>query len=250
MYMRDLWTTLARRWVLTLFCLAASGALVFLVAAKVPPTYESTADVVLVPPKSAEDPTANRYLSLSGLRQAVDVLTRSLGSDRTVSQIREKAPAGTFETAADFTTSAPIVIVTVKAPTADQAQELLDAVIAQVPVSLDALQKSVQIATKDQITPQVVAEDEKPLAVNKKQVRAIGAVLALALLASAMLVAAADNLLLRRKRARQEDGAVKDMVEAVTSRREFLPAVDLDWAGKPISTTPKKSDAGPVRSRR
>lgn len=250
MYMRDLWTTLARRWLLTLFCLAASGALVLVVATKVPPTYESTADVVLVPPKSAEDPTANRYLSLSGLRQAVDVLTRSLGSDRTVTQIRDRAPAGTFETAADFTTSAPIVIVTVEAPTADQAQRLLDAVIAQVPLSLNALQKSVQIETKDQITPQVVAEDEEPQAVNKKQVRAVGAVLALALLASAMLVAAADSLLLRRRRARQEDEAVKGMVEAVTSRRDFLSPVDLAHPAKPASTSPKKSDAGPVRSRR
>lgn len=234
MDMRDLWTTLARRWMLTLCCLAASAALVLVVVARVPPTYESSADVVLVPPRSAEDPTANRYLSLSGLRQAVDVLTRSLGSDRTVRQIRAQAPAGSFEVMADFTTSAPIVIVTSRAATAGQAQRLLDAVIAQVPLSLDALQRSVQIATKDQITPQVVAEDEQPRTVFKQQVRAIGAALAFALLATVMLVAAADNIASRRRR--REEPA-----------RGLVPRGRPGWTSTSTLARPEAYDADRVK---
>lgn len=223
MSMRDLWAAMARRWTLTLCCLAATAGLALFAASKVPPTYESTADVVLVPPKSTEDPTANRYLSLSGLRQAVDVLTRSLGSDSTEDQIKKAAPGGAFETTADFTTSAPILIITAKAPTARQAQELLNAVVAQVPVSLAELQRSVQIDTKHRITHQVVAEDEKPKAVNKKQVRVVGASIAFALLLSAMVIGAVDNVLQRRARAEDEAEAINDLVRSLNPQLELKP---------------------------
>ncbi|MCD9196884.1 Wzz/FepE/Etk N-terminal domain-containing protein [Aeromicrobium wangtongii] len=209
--MRDLWASVARRWILALFCVAATACFALFVASQSPPPYESSADVVLVPPRSTEDPTANRYLSLSGLRQAVDVLTRSLGSDATIAKIRRAAPHGTYEATADFTTSAPILIVTVTAPTSRQTQQLLDAVVAQVPISLHDLQQSLEIAEKSLITPQIVAQDDKPRAVTATRVRAVGASVALALLLSAVTIAAVDNVLLRRghggRRSRQAEAA-------------------------------------------
>jgi uncharacterized protein involved in exopolysaccharide biosynthesis len=203
MYMRDLWDSLARRWTLVAVCLLATIGLTYYVSRQVPPTYEARADVVLVPPKSVEEPTSNRYLSLGGLRQAVDVLTRSLSAEKTQEEVEKVAPDGTFETTADVTTSAPILIVTATAATAAEAQKTLDGVLSQIPITLRELQESVDIAEAYRITPQVVASDEQPKAVNKKQIRVVAAVAVLLLLMSAMLVGAVDNRLLIRQRAKE-----------------------------------------------
>lgn len=219
MYLHDIWASLVRRWILVLACLLATAGLGLVVAQKVPPTYESAADIVLVPPKSTVDPGANRYLSLIGLRQAVDVLTRSLGSDSTKDAIHEVAPEGEFEATADLTTSAPILTVTAKAGSPGSAQKLLDAALAQVPINLRQLQTSVQIGTKNQITPQLIAQDEQPKTVTKKQVRAVGAVVAISLLLSAMLVGAVDNRLLRRASAKQEKETNRRVVQEAQGRR-------------------------------
>lgn len=203
MYMRDLWASLARRPFLVAVCLLATIGLTYVAAGQVKPTYESRADVVLVPPKSAEDPTINRYLSLGGLRQAVDVLTRSLGSDTTLKAVQKVAPQGTFEAQSDATTTAPILIVTTKAATPAQAQAILEAVLEQIPINLRELQDSVNIAKANQITPQRVATDDEPKANHKKQIRAVGAGAAFLLIVSALLVGAVDNRLLRRDRDRE-----------------------------------------------
>jgi len=235
MYMRDIWASLARRWILVLVCLLATAGLGYMTAQKVPPTYQSTADMVLVPPKSTLDPKANRYLSLGGLRQAVDVLTRSVGSDSTDDAIRLVAPEGKFETSADFTTSAPILIVTASADTPLATQKLLDAVLAQVPVNLRELQKSVQIDPKYQITPQMVAQDDEPKTVMKTQIRAVGAVVALSLLVSAMLVGAVDNRLVRRANSKKKD----------TSPVEPVRNAKVAAAG-PAVKRPAQKKSGPV----
>ncbi|MRK00830.1 hypothetical protein GEV27_04780 [Aeromicrobium sp. S22] len=203
--MLDLWDSLVRRWPFALACFLVAGGLTFFVSTQVSPTYESRADVVLVPPKSVEDPTANRYLSLSGLRQAVDVLTRSLDAEKTHDAVRRAAPSGTFETQADATTSAPILIVTATAATPAAAQKAIDAVLEQVPVTLRELQESVSIARSAWITPQVVSTDEEPRVVNKKQIRVVTAAAAFLLLLSAFVVGAVDNRLLVRSRAQQSD---------------------------------------------
>ncbi len=250
MYMRDFWAALARRWLLVLCCLGATVGLALLVGAKVPPNYQSSADVVLVPPKSSADPTANRFLSLSDLRQAVDVLTRSLGSDSTVERIKASAPAGHFVAAADVTTSAPILIVTATAGRPEQAQQLLESVIAQVPLSLADLQQSVRIATKDQITPQMVAQDERPKAVYKKQIRAVGACVAFTLLMSAMLIGAVDNLLVRRRWRRDELAAIEDLARSSGPQPMIKSAAAADWPTKKKLSATGKSNAVAAKSRR
>lgn len=249
MYLSDFWSSLARRWYLVIACLIASAGLAYYVSQSVAPTYESTADVVLVPPKSVEDPTSNRYLSLSGLRQAVDVLTRSLGSDSTQDVVEKIAPDGEFETTADATTSAPILIVKAKADSPARAQRLLDAVVEQIPVNLRALQDSLQIAKKYQITPQMVASDEKPKAVNKKQIRAVGAIAGFSLLMSAMLVGAVDNRLLRREKAREAEEQ-----EALLEKDNRNPQGNADNAAGPTAERPApetgKRDVVSAKARR
>lgn len=213
MYMRDFVASLGRRWILVVVCLLMTVGLAQTVWTKVPPTYQTKADVVLVPPKSTENPAANRFLDLGGLRQAVDVLTRSLNSDSTKAKVLALAPQGKFEATADAGTSAPIFILTATASSPAAAQKLLDVVLDQVPVNLVELQNSLQINARNQIVPRTVARADHPKAVKKGQIRAVGAVVAFLLLLSAMLVAAVDHILLMRKSSKQHKAQLDDAEE-------------------------------------
>jgi hypothetical protein len=219
MYMRDFLESVVRRWVWAAACLLAAIGLTYGVYTQVAPTYQTHADVVLVPPKSVEEPTNNRYLSLGGLTEAVDVLTRSLGSETTQKAVQRDAPRGTFETQADPTTSAPILVVTAKGATPADAQKVLDAVLVQIPINLRELQESVDIGRSFQITPEMVTGDDKPVAVHKKQIRAVGAAAAFFLLLSALVVAAVDNLLLGREGRR----ALAEQEARLRKAREHSP---------------------------
>lgn len=250
MYMRDLWASLARHLYLVLACLLATAGLSYYAASAVPATYESRADVVLVPPMSVEDPTFNRYLSLSGLLQAVDVLTRSLGSDGTEDAVERIAPDGKFETVADAATNAPILIVTASAATPAKTQKLLDAVLAQVPLNLAELQESVDIDKKYRITPQLVSSDEKPRAVHKKQIRAVGAIAAIALLMSALVVGAIDNRQIRRAKARESAEQESIHLPRDRPRGKDFPKTLKARPGVKPAIEPRKRDVVSTKARR
>ncbi len=92
----------------------------------VAPAYEMQASIVLVPPKSTDDPQANRFLTLGGLEQAAAVFTRAMASDQTHKAATRVAPDGEFTVEPDYTTSAPIVVSTATASDEQAARRLLD----------------------------------------------------------------------------------------------------------------------------
>ena len=117
MYMSTLGRIALRRWPLVVLALLMTGSGLFAVSTMVQPEYKSSASVVLIPPKSLEEPDSNRYLSLGSLDQAVGVLVRSLVSDEVRSQVAAETTVGDYDVVADWTTSAPILVVTATAPT-------------------------------------------------------------------------------------------------------------------------------------
>ena len=113
MYIRDLVASLLRRWPLLLCAITITAAAGFFTVKAVPAEYETTASALLVPPKSTDDPGANRYLALGGLNQMTTVLIRSLNSDETHADVQEKLEtSGEYVgVESDWTTSATILIV-------------------------------------------------------------------------------------------------------------------------------------------
>lgn len=199
MYLHDLGASLLRRWPLVLVLLALTAGGCALVGYRTPPVFETRASVLLVPPRSTQAPSANRYLLLDGMDPAVDVLTRSLNSDATQEVVSRLEPDGEYTVVADGSTSAPIFIITVNGATRPIAQRTLNAVLTQVPANLDALQSSLGIAPKSLITSKLVAREGEPKQLFKGEIRMLGGLAAGGLLATCVLVAAADSLLLKRR---------------------------------------------------
>lgn len=234
MYLRDLAASLLRRWYLVavaalLVAGAGWGALT-----KVSPTYEMSASVVLVPPKSTEDPSANRFLALSGLNQAVSVVIRSLNSDQTNAKVDKIEPHGEYEATPDFTTSAPIVVLTADSDSPVTTRRLLDAVRGQVSTNLAALQEALNIKPGSQITPIEVSHDDKATTLQKKRIRLVAALTVLLSLMCAGGIGAVDGILMRRRidAERKERASKKAVTEGSDAQARHRP-------DKPDPDTPR-----------
>lgn len=199
MYIRDLFSSLCRRWYLVpvVVLLAVGGAL--LTADRVAPTYRASASVVLVPPETTLADTGNPYLFLGGLQQSVDVLSRTLGSEYIRETIKAQAPGGSYDVSSDVTTSAPIVLVTSEASSPEAADRLLSRVLGQVPHVLSRLQQSLSVRQKSQITTQVIARSQEPEKIQRGQYRAMVLAIGASLALGVLLVSLLDGLLLRRR---------------------------------------------------
>lgn len=202
MHMRDTLDVLRRRWYLVLLAVLISIGLVSLLATRLEPAYRATASVVLVPPDSTVGEAGNPYLFLGGLSQSVDVLSRSVNSETTRNKVEDLAPSGHYETVADATTSAPILVVTTEDSSGDGAMNLLAAVLAQVPTSLSELQDQVGVASNARITSQVVTASDEPEVAQKARVRSLAMVGIAALGVGLLITGLVDGLLARRGRVR------------------------------------------------
>lgn len=200
MYLRDVWGVCVRRWYLGIAALVLTVAGCVGLAALVPPSYNVQAYVVLVPPPSTLDPSANRLLGLGGLDGSVAILERSMRSDETSKELERTGGDATYEVAEDFTTSAPILLVTSTATTKAASSRMLDAVLERLPIRLRNLQVDVDIRPANQITLSVVSQDLEPKANQKSRIRAVAGGAAVMLTALTLLIAMVDGLLLRRAR--------------------------------------------------
>jgi hypothetical protein len=244
MYVRDLADSLLRRWMLVVVAVLMTGGVCFLASQAVGATYRAEASIVLVPPKSVAEPTANRFLELGSLTPAVDVLTRALNADATRDAVHEMAPEGTYEATVDDATSAPVLVVTAEAPSAARAQALAEAVLTQAPASLSALQSKLSIAPGAEITSIALPGDEPQMS-QKSRVRVVAAVGILCLAGSAMLIGALDGILLvraaRKELRRAGDEAPDDAGEATDDDE------DETWLKNELATISSGVDGvGPV----
>lgn len=200
MYLTELAQSLRRRWYLLLAVTVLAVATTTFVVSRLPATYRANASIVLVPPETTLGDTGNPYLFLGGLEQSVDVLSRDLGSEQVRDQMAQKGGASaSYTVTPDFTTSAPIVLVTTEASSADAADAMLDAVVAQVPVSLTRLQEALAVSGSAQITTQLIARSEEPEIVMSGRYRAMVMIGGALMVGGVLLVAAVDGLLRRRR---------------------------------------------------
>lgn len=204
MYMRELLVSFVRRWYLVVAALILTLGACVGMSKLVAADYESKASLVLLPPKNSEYPDANRFLTLSQLGEATGVVIRGLNGDDTHRAVAPHLGDGaTYTVEPDYTTNAPILVITVSSPTADGATSLLTAVEAEVPSILNRLQDDVSIAQSARITSVPLTSPEEPTVNSKKQLRAVVATgVGLAALL-AMLIGATDGYLIRRRSLRQ-----------------------------------------------
>jgi len=228
-YTRELLLSLRRRWYLLLVAVLLTAGACLGVSHVVAPTYEAKASLVLIPPRDTQFPDTNRYLMLNSLGQATGVVIRALNGDTTHQAVVDGTLDGDFGVTPDYTTNAPILVITATSAESKVAQEVLQRVEAQVPQILSRLQSSVDIANGAQITTVPVTTATQPTKVVKKQLRAVAASgLALAAILT-LLIGAIDGYLVRRASgaAEEDDDETASVNDPDPLRRPQRRAADL-----------------------
>ncbi|WP_193608104.1 hypothetical protein [Nocardioides lijunqiniae] len=190
-----------RRWYFVIAGLLVTLPLTHLATQRVSPVYTMEASVVLLAPEKTVGPGGNPYLVMGGLEAAVDVAAAGLSSDPVQERLAGTgAVSGLVER--DTGTAAPILLVTVEAPSAASAAAGLEVLVDQVPATLSTIQSSAGVEDRQLIRSEVIASSRQPAVSYRPQLRAALMVLAAGVAATLMLTALADSLLLRRRRRR------------------------------------------------
>jgi hypothetical protein len=216
--LRDLLNSLARRWYVVLAGLLLTGGIAAGLYSVVPVSYISQASVVLLPPKSASDPQANPFLRLGGLSQAVDILTRTINSDAYSEPLVAENRGAIFTTAADTSTSGPIILIESRAPTPARATAMTEAVLAAVPDVLDQIQAKLSVSADFKIDVTTIAVDQKPKLDAKTRLQVVVGVAALGVVLSVLLTGLIDGLALSRRRRIAEESAREGAIDGLGLR--------------------------------
>lgn len=201
MLLRDVRTSLARRWYLVVVGLAVTAFACVGAARAVPATFEAEANLVLLPPASTVEPDGNPYLYLGGLGQAVELLARSVSSNEVTEKVLGGAPVGTsYAVAPDPTASGPILLITAEAHSSEASLATLQSVLEAVPANLDELQADLDVPVPSRITSMPLVVDDRSLPVRKAQVRALVAAAVVGTVGTVLGVGFVDGLLLSRRR--------------------------------------------------
>ena len=271
MRVQDILLALRRRWYLGVATIVLAVAATLLTVSLVGPTYEAKGAVLLVPPGNTlqlrpgtTTSAGNPYLELSGLGQARDIVIRSMSAKSTYIELCEATgdarylsmrddlcsanPSVSFEITQDYESSAPVILVTADAGSAQDAVTALTTVMDRVPSTLTELQGGLNLRPKAAITSTPIVADTLPDVLHKDQIRAAvlvgGGVLALGVL----LIGVVDGLFLPRRRPSgtgvdpdaTEDGALED-----GEPEDGAPAVEPTDAA-PGEATPVSPEVEPA----
>lgn len=239
LFFRDLRAGLRRRWYLalagSLLTLAAAGAIFQIV----PPTYEASASVILVPPSGSVPDGGNPYLFMGGLQTTVDVLSRSLSDEQTRRTLLGGDPTLDYSAEPDRTSAGPILLVKASGPTQEATMTTLETVVALVPTSLTQVQSTLGIAPQAAITSMTLTVDDKAKPVQKTRLRATLAVGAVSGAIALLLIGLIDGLLLRRESRKQRRLDAASAAGPVPAPRpESLPSAFNDIAVQQATVDP------------
>lgn len=224
MYLADLVAGLRRRWWAVSLGLLATLGLGYMALTLVPIEYVARSSMLLLPSKSTLETTSNPYLGLGGLEPAADVLSRALNDGAVHEALAPRDGTATFTADRDTTSSGPLILVEVTDVSSAGAAATLDAVIAEMPLTLKKLQEDVGVPEIELIDVVDVARDTTPEPEDKAQIRAILVAVALGLGGTLFGTNLLDGWLVRRRQSRMEGQAA----EASSSDRTVDPDADDD----------------------
>lgn len=177
MDMNVFWAALRSRWYLTVLGVLIAAAITALAVIRIGPTYEAEGSMLLFPPTTTIkngttlETQGNPYLMLGGLSQARDIVIRTLESRTATAEFTEQEPLATYEVTPDFSTSGPILVLTVSAPSPDAAASGLSRLMSNVPGTLEQLQSGLDLPKAAYITSRTLTADVKPAVVRSGQIR-------------------------------------------------------------------------------
>ncbi|GAB2456323.1 hypothetical protein [Xylanimonas ulmi] len=213
MQIADVLKSLTRRWYLTVLTLALTLGGAYAVFVTVPPTYQQTASIVLVPGPASVAEGANPLLYLGGLTYQRDLLLRSLGSGSVRGPLLQEHDGADFSVDPDYATQSPVVLITAVGPTPGETTAMLNAVQAAAQVQLDRVQEQVN-APQDTLSGIVqVGEDTSPSTVNSDRLKLTGLTGAVLGVVGVLLTIFIDVRLVARRRKAAENRRSRHGVE-------------------------------------
>lgn len=225
---QNLFSALRRRWWLAMLGLIVTSAATMAAFVVIPPKYEASASVLLLPSATTLSGTVNPYLQLGGVNNVRDVLTQRLTSDVGNALGSQSPIEVTIQP--DPTTSGPIMVVAVQAPTAKEATDKLTEVLGKVPPTLEELQSSVEVPRNQMVSSLVVARPAELTNIEQTRKRATVVVGVVGLLGTVYGALVLDRLLVARR-----------------SRRDTLPVEgEPDTTRPAIESLPEPTDAEKV----
>ncbi len=202
MVLADLPKVLLRRWYLVVVGLLGTAMLGLAAYQVSPPSFTSSAEVLLLPPSSAVPAGGNPYLQLGGLDVAGDVLSKAMSDDASAAALKEAGAAGAYTAQLDGTAAAPMVLVTAEASSAAGSQKTLGLVLARIPTVLNSIQDLAAAPQTARITTIVLTQTQQPVKNIKSVIRAVGVAVAGGLAVTLLLTAVVDAVLVRPRRPR------------------------------------------------
>jgi hypothetical protein len=240
----DALSVLRHRWTLSvpaLFLAIGVAAAAFLLA---PAAYQAQADVLFLPSTKSPDSDTpiNPYMGLGPtLGSTADVITRVMTTPQAAKQVAEQGGTASYLVAPDLSTSAPVLVVTAKDPSAAVAALTTQIVVDQVQRTLRQQQQEAGAPPGTWVSANLLVRDE-PKRLWKGQVRlGLGAFAGTALLLLAGLFAIDGR---RRPRAarRRSNGDAGTLVAPQPRARPERGRADQD----PVPLTVRHAKTRPL----
>jgi len=226
----------ATRIVVLLLGLAVTGILLWVAAAKLPPKYEASASLMLLPGNGNIPVGANPFLYLGGLSQARDVLVKAANSDQTREELLRSRPSLDYMVQVDPTASAPIMLITSIGSDPEAVLELRDDLLKELPRALKRFQDDAKTPSRSRIDSMVLGVEADAYHDVKSEVRTLLAVAALGLGLTVAALAGSD--VMSRRTPKPADVATSR--NAPPPSRTRLEATGADGPSEP----PRAGDPG------
>lgn len=209
MQLNETLQSLLRRWYLVLLGLLLTAGMSWYAYSYIQPTYEAQGSILLMPAKKIVGHDGNPYLYLNGMTEVVDVLVRRSSSSESVDPVVKQFAGSEISTTADRTTSSPVVIVDISAPTADTALDALKAALITVTRNLDSMQNELKVPPQMRISSRELVVDDAAT-VNAKMQTQVAIVVAGAGLAGTLMLTGFIDGVLQTRRTRKSGKVEED----------------------------------------
>lgn len=213
---------LLRRWYLVVAGVVAAVVTAGFTFATVSPGYDSRAELLLLPPKTSVPPGGNPYLALGGLEATSGVLSAALMSQTSEAELKRAGASGEYTVGLDQTSPAPLLLVEVTSDSSAKSMEMMRLILRRIPPTLVQIQRSAEVPSTAYITSTPVSVSEKPTVKRKGQLRIV-MMASVAILALVLLLTAAIDALLIRRRFKRSEAALP-----VQSEHALTPEVRQD----------------------
>jgi uncharacterized protein involved in exopolysaccharide biosynthesis len=160
-----------KRWYIVVAGLVIAGGLGAYVYSQIPPEYERSASVLLIPGEATIPEGGNPYLYLGGLGPASEVLLSTVNAPEIRDAILEDHPGADVVAYKNVTSSGPLISVTATAGSDATATRLVDEMLRTVPEQLDRLQTAAAVPDNARISSLVLGRDEESVIVQKTRLQ-------------------------------------------------------------------------------